>query len=111
MAGVKEEGRRFEAEGRSRAKLFMHGGSQAVRLPKAFRFEGTEVEVRREGDRVILEPVRQRLPSTAEERAAFWAGLDAMRAEHILSYPPRDEDFFGPDPILGSEARAHDDQS
>jgi hypothetical protein len=42
------------------AKLFRNGRSQAVRLPKEFRFEGHEVEVRREGDRVILEPSRQR---------------------------------------------------
>ena len=30
------------------AKLFMTGQSQAVRLPKEFRFEGTEVEIRRD---------------------------------------------------------------
>ena len=36
------------------AKLFTHGGSQAVRLPKEFRFEGTEVFVRRVGDEVVL---------------------------------------------------------
>lgn len=36
------------------AKLFRHGGSQAVRLPKAFRFPGTEVAVTREGDAVLL---------------------------------------------------------
>ena len=39
------------------AKLFMHGRSQAVRLPKEFRFEGTEVRVSRVGDRVILEAI------------------------------------------------------
>jgi antitoxin VapB len=38
----------------SKAKLFQHGGSQAVRLPKEFRFEGTEVYVRRDGDDVVL---------------------------------------------------------
>ena len=38
----------------STAKLFMHGRSQAVRLPKEFRFEGTEVYVRRVGDDVVL---------------------------------------------------------
>ena len=38
------------------AKLFTHGGSQAVRLPKEFRFEGSEVFVRRIGDDVILSP-------------------------------------------------------
>ena len=36
------------------AKLFNHGGSQAVRLPKEFRFEGTEVHVRRVGNEVVL---------------------------------------------------------
>lgn len=38
----------------ARAKLFMHGRSQAVRLPKEFRFEGTEVYVRRVGADVVL---------------------------------------------------------
>jgi antitoxin VapB len=42
------------------AKLFKSGGSQAVRLPKEFRFEGEEeVVVSRQGDRVILEPVKR----------------------------------------------------
>ncbi len=36
------------------AKLFTTGRSQAVRLPKAFRFEGSEVFIHREGERVIL---------------------------------------------------------
>ncbi|MBL8321811.1 antitoxin [Acinetobacter sp. UBA801] len=36
------------------AKVFMTGRSQAVRLPKEFRFEGTEVEIFRRGDEVIL---------------------------------------------------------
>jgi antitoxin VapB len=40
-----------------RAKLFMNGRSQAVRLPKEFRFEGTEVSIRRSGGGVLLEPV------------------------------------------------------
>ena len=44
-----------------RAKLFVSGGSQAVRLPKAYRFENQrEVRISREGDRVILEPTRRR---------------------------------------------------
>ncbi|MEO1021488.1 MAG: type II toxin-antitoxin system VapB family antitoxin [Bacteroidota bacterium] len=38
------------------AKLFKNGRSQAVRLPKEFRFEGNEVRIRREGDEVILSP-------------------------------------------------------
>ncbi len=39
------------------AKIFQHGGSQAVRLPKAFRFEGNEVLVEKHGDEVVLKPV------------------------------------------------------
>ena len=41
------------------AKLFMHGRSQAVRLPKEFRFPGTEVRVSKVGDNVILEPMEK----------------------------------------------------
>ena len=41
------------------AKIFRHGGSQAVRLPKDFRFDSTEVRIRRHGAAVILEPVPQ----------------------------------------------------
>jgi antitoxin VapB len=43
----------------TKAKLFRNGGSQAVRLPKGCRFPENqrEVLVRREGRRVILEPV------------------------------------------------------
>ncbi|HEY4801936.1 MAG TPA: type II toxin-antitoxin system VapB family antitoxin [Paraburkholderia sp.] len=41
------------------AKIFKHGGSQAVRLPKEFRFETAEVRIRRHGAAVILEPVPQ----------------------------------------------------
>ena len=39
------------------AKLFTHGRSQAVRLPKEFRFVGKEVRISKVGDRVILEPI------------------------------------------------------
>lgn len=39
-----------------KAKLFMNGRSQAVRLPKGFRFEGDEVLVKRVGDAVVLLP-------------------------------------------------------
>jgi antitoxin VapB len=49
------------------AKLFWSGRSQAVRLPKAFRFEGEEVRIRRQGSAVILEPVTD-----------DWAWLDAI---------------------------------
>ena len=39
------------------AKIFRHGGSQAVRLPKAFRFAGPEVLIEKHGEDVLLKPV------------------------------------------------------
>jgi antitoxin VapB len=39
------------------AKLFRNGNSQAVRLPREFRFKGDEVRIRKVGDTVVLEPI------------------------------------------------------
>ncbi len=38
------------------AKIFKHGNSQAVRLPKEFRFAGDEVLIQRSGEGVLLTP-------------------------------------------------------
>ncbi|WAJ30037.1 antitoxin [Antarcticirhabdus aurantiaca] len=51
------------------AKLFWTGRSQAVRLPKEFRFDGQEVRIRRQGRSVILEPI-----------ADDWSWLDDIKA-------------------------------
>ncbi len=40
------------------AKLFMNGQSQAVRLPKAFRFDGEKVYIKRIGKAIILLPTK-----------------------------------------------------
>jgi len=74
---------------RSRAKIFMHGGSQAVRLPKEFRFEVAEVDIRKEGDALILEPPPKARKRTAEEWAAFWAEIDAHNK--IEPFPDREQ--------------------
>jgi antitoxin VapB len=55
---------------RATAKLFTHGRSQAVRLPKEFRFEGKEVRVTKVGDKVIIESM--------ESGAMPWALIDAI---------------------------------
>lgn len=57
------------------AKVFWSGRSQAVRLPKEFRFEGEEVRIRRHGASVILEPISN-----------DWEWLDALAG-------PVDADF------------------
>lgn len=63
------------------AKLFQNGRSQAVRLPKSFRFEGqAEVYIERDGERVILSPTRK--PSI-ERLIASLSAFDA--------FPDRDQ--------------------
>ncbi len=51
---------------RARAKVFWTGRSQAVRLPKEFRFESDTVLVRRAGWAVILEPADEWPPDYVE---------------------------------------------
>lgn len=41
------------------AKLFQNGRSQAVRLPKEFRFEGAEVFIKQVGNAILLIPYRE----------------------------------------------------
>jgi antitoxin VapB len=67
------------------AKLFMHGRSQAVRLPKKFRMAGTEVEISRVGDIVTLKP-RDKLVLTDVQFDEFWSELDAFGPTEEL-YP------------------------
>ncbi len=58
------------------AKIFRSGNSQAVRLPKDFRFDVEEVEISREGDAVILRP-RRGGERWASLRAALERGFSA----------------------------------
>jgi antitoxin VapB len=57
------------------AKVFKSGNSQAVRLPKDFRFSVDEVEVSREGDAVILRPRRNAPGQWASLREAVARGF------------------------------------
>ncbi|HME31692.1 MAG TPA: type II toxin-antitoxin system VapB family antitoxin [Terriglobales bacterium] len=45
----------------STARIFKSGNSQAVRLPKQFRFHVNEVEIFRRGDEIVLREVRRNL--------------------------------------------------
>lgn len=40
-------------------RLFRNGRNQAVRIPREFELEGDEAILRREGDRLIIEPIRK----------------------------------------------------
>jgi len=59
------------------AKVFRSGNSQAVRLPKEFRFGIEEVEISREGDSVILRPHQGASTWWASLRAAMDRGFSA----------------------------------
>lgn len=63
------------------ASLFRNGRNQAVRIPVEFEMPGTEVTIRKEGDRLILEP---------REKKRDWASF-------LDSIEPVDVDFPDPD--------------
>ena len=72
------------------AKLFRNSRSQAVRLPKEFRFEGEEVNIRRSGKRVILEPKKPR-----QWPRGYWKSWGKVPA-----------DFQTPEPLPPGPTRA-----
>ena len=45
--------------GERHASLFRNGRNQAVRIPREFEMEGTEVLIRKDGERLILTPTRR----------------------------------------------------
>jgi antitoxin VapB len=54
------------------AQLFMNGRSQAVRLPKVFRFEGKQVQIKKVGNSVVLSPLEvDRWTALEESLMAF----------------------------------------
>ena len=53
------------------AKLFQNGQSQAVRLPKEFRFEGDEVLIQRVGNAVVLLPKNRNWEALLESLDKF----------------------------------------
>ncbi|HDY82594.1 MAG TPA: antitoxin [Halieaceae bacterium] len=73
------------------AKLFTTGRSQAVRLPKAFRFEGKEVFIRKEGSRVILSAKPESWDDFFDSPARV---TEDFMAEHV-DLPPQKRKLFG----------------
>ena len=59
------------------AKLFRDGRSQAVRLPREFRFEGSQVRVRRVAEGELMEPL-------IANSAHWFAELDRLRQGRFL---------------------------
>lgn len=63
------------------AKLFKNGQSQAVRLPKEFRFDGTSVYIHHVGDYVVLAPKRNPWRSMFEATKSFSSDFMSDRAQ------------------------------
>ncbi|MBO09557.1 MAG: AbrB/MazE/SpoVT family DNA-binding domain-containing protein [Planctomycetaceae bacterium] len=63
------------------AKLFKNGQSQAVRLPKEFRFEGKEVLIQRVGQCVVLAPEGNPWGSMFEATKKFSGDFMAERQQ------------------------------
>lgn len=69
------------------AKLFVNGSSQAVRLPKEYRFAGTEVYAQKIGDTVVLVP---------KEKAwkTFLEGINGFTDDYIQIMESRFDDVL-----------------
>ena len=74
------------------AKIFQSGNSQAVRLPKEFRFEVDEVEISRDGDAVILRPAKNSVDRWAGLRAALDTGFSEDFMADGRQQPPMPPD-------------------
>ena len=73
----------------TRAKVFMSGRSQAVRLPKEFRFQSSSVEIFRRGDEIVL---RERPDSAVAIFDALDAFPEDFMAEGRQDPPPQERD-------------------
>ena len=75
---------------RTTAKIFMTGRSQAVRLPKEFRFDGDEVYIERCGDKVILSPK----PLSWRDYFTSTKGFSEDFPDHIDELPEQERESF-----------------
>ena len=74
------------------AKLFRNGRSQAVRLPREFRFEGDRVRVRRAGRGVLVEPMFANVTDWFAELDRF--GTEPFMADGRSQPPSPERDIF-----------------
>ena len=72
-----------------KAKIFKSGNSQAVRLPKQFRFDVKEVEILRRGHEVVLREAKRNLTQAFAALAAF---PEDFMAGGRQDSPPQDRD-------------------
>jgi antitoxin VapB len=65
------------------AKLFKHGNSQAVRLPKEFQFEGEEILIKRMGNAVVLLPTNSPWEALVNSLGQFTSDFMETREQPI----------------------------
>ncbi len=70
------------------ARLFQSGRSQAVRLPKEYRFAGSEVVVKHFGNGVLLLPVEDPWKTLEAGLAAFEPGFTLTREQPPVQHRP-----------------------
>ncbi len=73
------------------AKLFQNGKSQAVRLPKEYRFRGSKVYIKRMGNAIVLIPEHDSWQSMLESLSLFSDDFMAERTQP--SVEERDNPF------------------
>jgi antitoxin VapB len=76
------------------AKIFMNGRSQAIRLPREFRFDTSEVYITREDDRIVIYPKPKQF-SSRNEVDEFFNSIHYPGFELELdNEPPQKRDLF-----------------
>ena len=71
------------------AKIFFNGRSQAVRLPKKYRFNTDQVQIFKRGDEVVLREKKESWSEFFAEKSAF--GKDYLAEREDVS--PQERDF------------------
>ena len=77
------------AETQRHVRLFRNGRNQALRIPREFELEGNEAILRKEGDRLVIEPVRK------GRLLAVLASLEPLEE----GFPDVDEDLAALDDV------------
>lgn len=72
------------------AKLFQNGGSQAVRLPAEYRFDGEEVQIEKIGNTLVLRPVQSSWAEFFDNPATAPDDFLADRDDEL----PQDRELF-----------------
>jgi antitoxin VapB len=75
---------------RATAKIFKSGRSQALRLPKAFKFDTKEVYIEKEGDKVVLFPK----PAVTWDSFFDSGPCPDFELDRSENAPPKDKELF-----------------